>query len=163
AIGGLGDRAADVRRGAAEALGRHPHEDTLRPLLDLRHAVPPADTHLLHVVRMALRDQFKSAPGWSALEKINPTDKDLLAVADVALGVPTAESAAFLLRVLPKLGGDGLVRSVHHVARHGGADTAAPLLAFVRGSRPDDLGHPGALLRALHRRTEGRGRQAEGP
>jgi putative heme-binding domain-containing protein len=163
AIAGLTDADADVRRCAAEVLGRHPHADNLRPLLELRHAVPAADTHLLHVVRMALRDQFRPAPGWSALEKINPSDKDLLAVADVALGVPTPESASFLLRMLPKLGGDGLVQSVHHIARYGAAETAGTLLAFARGSRPDDLGHQAALLRALHRGTEERGGKVEGP
>src|SRR5262249_37678791 len=134
-----------------------PAAENVRPLLDLRHAVPKEDTHLLHVVRMALRDQFAAAPGWMALERINPTDRDLLAVADVALGVPTPESARFLLTVLPKLQGASLSRSVQHAARHGGAETTALLLDFVSKSDPGNLGHQAALFRAVDRGTQERG------
>jgi putative heme-binding domain-containing protein len=156
-ITGVKDEDADVRRAAAEGLGRHPAGANLRPLLDLLQSVPAADTHLRHVARMALRDQFLSVSGWAALDALPPTDKDLLTVADVALGAPTPESAAFLLKQLPRLQGEGLVRSVHHVARYGRSETTDPLLAFLRTSRPEDLGHQVALFRALDTGTQERG------
>ena len=66
ALAGLKDSSADVRRAAADALGRHPAAENIRPLLDLRVAVPADDTHLLYVVRMALRDQLNNAAAWDA-------------------------------------------------------------------------------------------------
>src|SRR5262249_46218231 len=80
AIAGLRDPDADVRRNAAHALGRHPGPENLRPLLDLRRAVPPEDTHLLHVVRVALRDQFPTPLAWVDLAATRTTEADLLAV-----------------------------------------------------------------------------------
>ena len=53
-----------MQRAAADALGRHPDPENIRPLLDLRQQVPADDTHLLHVVRMALRDQLRAAAHW---------------------------------------------------------------------------------------------------
>jgi putative heme-binding domain-containing protein len=181
AMVGLSDADAEVRRAAALALGRHPAPENLRPLLELRYAVPHDDTHLTHVVRMALRDQFLTPSGWAALQRIRPTETDLFAVADVALGVPTAESAYFLLTMLPRMQDAGqtrdssglvigsagrmqplisdrnLYRAVQHVARHGSAETTLALNSFVRTSRPADLTHQAALFRALNRGTQERG------
>ena len=67
ALAGLKDADPNVQRAAADALGRHPATENLRPLLDLRHAVPAEDTHLLHVVRMALRDQLLEAAVWQSI------------------------------------------------------------------------------------------------
>src|SRR5262249_35551478 len=61
AVAGLKDADANVQRAAADALGRHPAKENFGPLLDLRRSVPTEDTHLLHVVRMALRDQLRPA------------------------------------------------------------------------------------------------------
>ena len=43
--------------------------DNLRPLLTARAKVPADDTHLLHVIRMALRDQVLLAENWKDLPK----------------------------------------------------------------------------------------------
>ncbi len=137
----------------------HPAPENVRPLLDLRHGVPADDTHLMHVVRMALRDQFRPAGAYDHLPRDGWTERDARAVADVSLGVPTAAAAAYLLRHLRTYGEGGqLVRDcVHHVARYGDAAATAGLLAFARGDRPDDLRHQAALLRAIERGTQERG------
>src|SRR5262249_46329815 len=80
----LRDKDAHVQRAAAAALGRHPHPRNIKPLLALRPAVPAADTHLLHVVRMALRDQMLHVNDWGLAGDWPPRDAD--ALADVALG-----------------------------------------------------------------------------
>ena len=49
----LRDLDAFVRRAAADALGRHPHADNVRPLVELWNSTSSDDTHLIHVVRMA--------------------------------------------------------------------------------------------------------------
>jgi putative heme-binding domain-containing protein len=66
-VAGLNDSDAFVQRAAAEALGTHPEPANIRPLLDLRHRVPLDDTHLLHMVRMALRDQLRTPAAWQHL------------------------------------------------------------------------------------------------
>src|SRR5262249_44046016 len=94
----LKDGDAMVRRNAAEALGQHPSSANLRPLLDLRQAAPAEDTHLVHVVRMALRDQLRADSAWAELASGGWSERDARAIADVATGVPTAASAHYLLR-----------------------------------------------------------------
>ncbi len=105
--------------------GRHPAAENIRPLLDLRHAVPDDDTHLLHVVRMALRDQLRPAASWAKLPTERWTERDARAIADVSLGVHSAGAAAYLMRHLKRYpeAGERLIDSVHHIARFGsGAD-----------------------------------------
>ncbi|MBV9124520.1 MAG: PQQ-dependent sugar dehydrogenase, partial [Planctomycetes bacterium] len=99
---GLKDPDAFVKRAAAEALGTHPSADNLRPLLDLRPAIPADDTHLLYMVRMALRNQLQTPESWRqpVLASLNEQDEGF--IADVAPGVPSAESAAYLMNHLWK-------------------------------------------------------------
>jgi putative heme-binding domain-containing protein len=157
ATAALKDEDAFVRRAAAEALGRHPSADNLRPLLDLRHAVPADDTHLRHAVRMALRDQLVPESSWARVNATAWDQADARALADVALGVPGPAAADFLLRHLKQSpeGPERVVDAVHHVARYG--SDPAGLLAFVRGDRPQDLKHQAALLRAIQQGTQERG------
>jgi putative heme-binding domain-containing protein len=161
---GLKDPDANVRRAAADALGLHPDPANVRPLLDLRHAVPADDTHLLHVVRMALRDQLRPPSAYDRLPREGWTEGDARAIADVSLGVPDAASAAYLLQHLGRYAesGERLLEYVHHVARYGDAATTTELVRFALGNRPEDLVHQAALLRAIFRGTQERGRAPDG-
>jgi putative heme-binding domain-containing protein len=156
---GLSDANPFVQRAAADALGRHPATANVRPLLDLRHAVPAEDNQLVHTVRMALRDQLRTAAAWAALPLKPWTEADARAVADVCTGVPSAEAAAYLLAHIRKLPEppDVLVRYVHHTARYQKPDAEPELLAFVRGHQPDNLRQQAALLRAVQQGTQERG------
>jgi putative heme-binding domain-containing protein len=158
ALAGLKDVDANVKRAAAEALGRHPAVENIRPLLDLRQAVPEADTHLLYVVRMALRDQLRPAPSWANLPR-PLSERDERALADVALGVPTAEAADFLLAYLKHCSEprERLANMVHHVARYGRAGITAPLLDYVRHRQPEDGPTQVALFHAIEHGTQERG------
>ena len=93
----LSDADPFVRRAAAEVLGAHPALANIRPLLALRQSTPGDDTHLIHVVRIALRDQLKNAEVWSRLDSLNLTERDRRDIADVATGVHTEGAAGFLL------------------------------------------------------------------
>jgi putative heme-binding domain-containing protein len=148
-----------VRRAAADAVGRHPDPASIKPLLTLRKAVPPADTHLLHVVRMALRDQLRQPDAW----KYVASDADARLIADVALGVPTPEAAEWLVRHIgrEKYPTELLERFVHHIARHGNATTRKTLAAVVAASEPKNLGHQAALVRGVARGTQEAGRNLE--
>ncbi|HTU18932.1 MAG TPA: c-type cytochrome, partial [Gemmataceae bacterium] len=168
AVAALKDADANVQRAAADALGRHPDAaKNLRLLLDLHHAVPKDDTHLLHVVRMALRDQLRSADAWPQPQRNGAewNERDKRAIADVALGVPSAEAAAYLMSYLRQYAerGDMLTRSVQHIARYGKEAATTELLSFVREHEPRNLGHQVALFHALERGTQERGRQLSEP
>jgi putative heme-binding domain-containing protein len=160
ALTGLKDRDAFVQRAAAEALGQHPRADNLRPLLDLKHAVPAADTHLLHMTRMALRNQLKPAATWKQVGQTRWDERDARALADVCPGVHTAEAAHFLLAHLRRYGepNDRLVRYVHHIARYATAPNfARELVDHLRQTHARDLGLQAALYKAVHHGTQERG------
>jgi putative heme-binding domain-containing protein len=156
---GLKDKDALVQRCAAEALGRHPGPENVRLVLDLRHSVPAADTHLLHAVRMALRDQLVAPAAWSLLPTSSWNEADARAVADVATGVPSAEAAQFLLQHIGRVheGSDNLVRYFHHIARYGPGDVEGQLLALLGSQAADNLEEQVALFRALAQGTQERG------
>lgn len=159
AADGLNDPDPMVVRSAAAALGRHPRVSQVMPLLDLKHRVPAGDTHLLHTVRMALRDQLLSSEVWSQLTPTHWTDADLRTIADVSLGAPTPETAQFLEVSLPRLVrlGEDPVRYVHHIARHLAGNVEAKLLPFLRSHRPEDLNRQSALCRAFAQGLQERG------
>ncbi len=156
---GLHDADANVQRAAADALGRHPAPENIEPLLALRRAVPAEDTHLLHVVRMALRDQLRPAAAWAQLPPECQGGRDTRYLLDVALGVPSAEAAAYQAKYLKKLADDRnmLVPTARHIARYGQPMAMQQLLTFVRSSRPEDLGRQAALFRAIDQGTQERG------
>jgi putative heme-binding domain-containing protein len=160
AVAGLRDGSPFVERAAADALGRHPSPGNIKPLLELRRSVAADDTHLLHVVRMALRDQMRLPESWKELAGLEP--RDLAAIADVSLGVPTAEAAAFLTDHLSAgPGRDFPQRAAQHAARYGATDTRMKLLTAVVSYRPNDLGTQVALFKALERGTQERGAQLD--
>jgi putative heme-binding domain-containing protein len=80
-------------------------------------------------------------------------------LADVALGAPNRESAAFLVRFLAKYpeSRDLLLAHLHHVARYGDASTDPALLAFAKSHQADDLGLQAEILKAVHRGLQERG------
>lgn len=154
---GLKDSDPQVQRAAADALGRWPSIDNIRPLLDLLQRVPGPDTHLRHVVRMALRDQLVSDKVWGKLPLASWSERDGQALADVALGVPKAEAAAYLLRAITsRPDGSDVTRFVQHAARHGKPEVAKGLLAFAQGSRGGPLRQV-SLLRAIEKGIQERG------
>jgi putative heme-binding domain-containing protein len=159
AVAGLTDKNPFVQRAAADALGRHPAPENLRHLLDLLRKVPAEDTHLKHVVRMALRDNLRPASAWKHL----PTERwdvvDAVAVADAALGVPSQEAAAYLLELLQKTLAtfEQTQLIARHVARHGSDEQRQALLDRLRAA--PDLSRQYAFFRAFEEGTTERGGQ----
>lgn len=154
----LKDTDGFVQRAAADTLGQHPGADNIRPLLDLRQAVPNDDTHLLYVVRMALRNQLRSRETWAQLP--SPlSEGDSRALADVAPGVGSTEAAAFLIKHVQKVpeSGSTLTRYVHHAARYAAPELQVELLAFARKDKPADLRHQASLFKAILQGTQERG------
>jgi putative heme-binding domain-containing protein len=165
AVAALWDEDAHVRRAAADALGRHPSADNVRPLLNLRQRVPADDSHLLHVVRMALRDQLQSADAWPQLVGEAWNEKDPHVIADVALGVSSAEAAAFLMAHLQRHDEEDEMRTraVHHIARYGSQAMTERLLDFVRQRGAKNLSEAAVLFQAIQGGTQERGGQLAEP
>ena len=162
---GVNDPDPFVCRSAAEALGRHPANVQIATLLAVRQTAPADDTHLIHVVRMALRDQLRPASAWPFLETLNLNEREARDIADVALGVPTAESARFLMAYVSRVAESRaeLDRHVHHIARHGEGDVTTTLLAFVRDRRAEGLTRQVELLKAVEQGTQERGGPLDEP
>jgi putative heme-binding domain-containing protein len=162
-LNGLKDVDPLTRRCAAEALGSHPDAENIRPLLDLLRQVPADDTHLLHVARMALRDQLKARAAWVVVSLFDAqqdlTEGDERALADAALGVPGDAAASYLLEHVRRRGGDPvrLAREVHHIARYGDENACRSLFAFVRGKIVTNPVTQAALVKEMHKATQERG------
>jgi putative heme-binding domain-containing protein len=157
-LAGLRDPDAFVQRAAADALGTHPAPANISPLLALRHKVSSDDPQLVHVVRMALRNQLREASAWAELP--NPlTERDARAIADIAPGIHTAEAAGFLLHHLERYSQtfDNQLRYVHHVARFSEAGTADKLLAIARKDQTAPLDRQLALFKAIQEGIQAKG------
>ena len=157
ARGRLKDDDAFVRRAAAEALGRHPHFDNVALLLELWAATPSEDTHLVHVTRMALRDQLLAPAVLAELhDKCERFIADLPRLTEVALGVPNENAAAFLLDALRSKTdlGSRLAAVVHHTGRHLAADR---LPAFHELVEKANWGGRLSVLRSVQRASQERG------
>ncbi len=154
---GVHDKDPLVKRAAADALARHPATANMAPLLQLLHMVPAVDTHLRHVVRMALREQFRSDATWKELAA-SLTTRDAQAVADICPGVPSAAAANFLVDQMKRNAETRAPRLdfVQHCARYLPEERLGELLAIVRerGSASDRVG----ILKAFLQGTQTRGR-----
>ena len=145
---GLNDNDAFVKRAAADALGRHPDTGNIHPLLELRYKVPSDDTHLLHVVRIALRDTLIPAGNFSLLKL---SEQDSHAIADVALAIPTEGSGSFLMQHLQAYSEnkDMSVRAVRQAARYLPSSEMDALANLVRTKFSGDLELQLALFKSV--------------
>lgn len=159
ATAGLRDPDALVRRCAAEALGAAPSFRHVRPLLDLRARVPDADTHLLYVVRKALRDQLKQDTVFDKVLDERWDEAEARALADVALAVPSERAGMFLMRHLVVLQGrrEQLSTALQHAAQHAPAAELEPIAAFARQQFADDLDFQLALFASVEQGASRRG------
>ncbi len=98
----LNDPDAQVRRAAADALGRHPALENVRPILAARVATPAEDTHLLHVIRMALRDQLEKNEVIDKLPELKLTVDEERSLADVVTAVSNPGVGGLVLSYLKK-------------------------------------------------------------
>jgi putative heme-binding domain-containing protein len=155
---------AQVRRIACEVLAQHLSKENVAPLLELLEATAPQDSHLRHAARVALREQFRSGEAYSTIP-LDLKDTDVLAIADVSLGVPSKESAAFLVGHLDLLvkKGDRLPEFVGHAIRYGDeAKTLPPMLELVRKSQAENFGRGIFTFLAIQRAMQQNGKQVKG-
>ena len=135
ATDGLTDRDAHVQRAAAEALGHLPHQNSVRPLLNLIAKIETDDTHQIYVARKSLRDQLADHTIFSwVLGQDNWSGADVQALANVALAVKSEIAGTFLLRQLPLLRSTRrlLSSALKHAAQYAPPSELEAIALFAR-------------------------------
>ncbi len=155
----LEDPDALVQRCAAEALGNWPLFENIKPLLALRHRAPPTDTHLVYVVRKAIRDQLNLDEVFKKVIATKWSEQDERALADVALGVKSVTAGEFLLRHVQKYTEENekLSGYLRHVARYVPTEYMNELATFTRQKFADDVDLQLALFKSVQEGTAQRG------
>lgn len=162
AIEGLSDSDPFVRRAAGQVLGKHPDAANVRPLVEARLASDAGDTHLVHALRIALRDQFRGGADWPSLAQGDWTPAALNALVDVAPGVHGIDSARFVIDFLGKaeVSAEERQRFAHHVARYGDETLDKALLDWVATVSAEGLSLRAELLKQISQGLEERGSAA---
>jgi len=123
-----------VARNALDALGQHPAAESIRPTLDLLESADKADTHLVYVARIALRNHLEVPAILAALPQSKWSDADTAAVNDVIPAIKTPQAAAFIITQLQRgqLQGGSTDDLLRHAARFGGDPGTAAAADFAR-------------------------------
>ena len=158
-VAALGDSDALVERCAADALGRHPAFENIRPLLDARQRAASDDTHLLHVIRLALRDQLRDAANFARLPLAPWSEADEMNIVDVCSGVHTSASAEFLVKYLQShpAGNDTAANFLRYACRYLPDSGVGSLIALVRQKFGGDAVFEFALFKSVREGLAQRG------
>jgi putative heme-binding domain-containing protein len=144
----LDPRAA---RAAVEMVADDPQPGSIPQLVAMIEKTPAEDTHLKHAARVALRNCVAAPNGWKVAPEGSAT------VADVALGIPTPESAAYLAKFLAAKGdAPKLPETIEHIARFG---TEKDRDAVVKFATDKDWRKQHAVVLALRKGVAARGQQ----
>lgn len=159
ALACLRDADPYVQRAAADAVGRQPHSEHVRPLLDARHHASAADSALVHTIRMALRNQLQADGAFARLASLTLKDDEVRVVADVSLGLPSTEAGAFILQQIEKISGarELLMNYLRHAARHAPEPSLAALPDVAKARFGDDVDSQFLLFRAAQEGLAQRG------
>lgn len=154
----LDDTDSFVRRAAADALGRHPQAESVPPLLQLWRSTAAEDTHLIHVVRMALRDHLVQPGMYTRVLAVAGDDDTAQRLADVSLGVHTPDAADYLLSYIQRQKIDGHTPAyLHEAARYLPAERLGEVYDWLEATPCDDLHVARELILSLHRACQARG------
>lgn len=159
ALAGLKDFDPFVRRAAAEALSVHPDASHLRPLLDAWHRTPADDVHLLHMLKIALRNNCEPADALATFAKTDLSAADQDVLAGICLGLKTEQSAAYLVDYLTGRSVEAVlaVPYLRHAARHLPSTHLDALAAMARQKAADDVDLQLDLLSAVREGVRQRG------
>lgn len=130
---GLTDADPFVQRAAADALGRHPSAENVLHLLSAWKHAAPLDTHLIHVIRLALLSHLNDQLTAAKLQDFDWNDEDGKRLIEVAAGAKNAEASALILRKTLLASVDPAVRklAIRQVASHGSTADVQRLIAIL--------------------------------
>ena len=155
----LNDGDALVVRCAADAAGRHPDLENMRPLLDARLRTPTNDTHLIYVLRMSVRNHLVVPGIIDHLPLAQWNKRDEKFVANACLGAPNEPSAVFLMKHLEQYeeNHDSTKDYLSHVVRFAPQSEMEPMVKFIRSHFGDDLDYQLSLFQSAREATAQRG------
>ncbi len=156
---GLLDKDAFVQRVAVEAMAAHPTAEHLSALLAFRHGLPLADNHIVHAVRLAIREQLRAKDIMQIVTTKKWAEKDHRAIADVCRSMKSEAAAEYLRGFLAQFS-EGLERTrelVHHVVRYGKDGSTPWAIQFSVKKFPKDRAAQGTLLKTILQASQERG------
>ena len=153
-LNGFTDSSATVRRVAVHAAVKHPHAALISSLAALYESTPANDVHLLHSIRMALRDHLVDADHFrQAVATVGANNVKFFAGLCLALNTPAAGD--YLVRHLRELS-DGepaqFVDYVRFAVRYVSPETVEELTSVTQERFKDD---PDFQLRLLKAASDG--------
>jgi len=149
ALAALDDKDPHVQRAAADALALHLNVDHVIPLATNLHKTSISDalqvkgsrgpdTHLLHALRIALRNQMREV---GAFEKINSTQLESPIIASIlpqiAISVQSEDAAEYLLDNLGKVTDLDEDQVISHIVRNVKQERVQELITRLRGLNPN--------------------------
>ncbi len=152
-LGKLRDEDAHVRRAAVQALARHPHIDSLRPLTQAFQETDPDDQLLAHALRVALRNHLRAD---SVLRdylaaKPAPAERDVLA--PIALAVPSPSAGEFLATTLAETSAaippSTMIAALRHAVRYAPLAATETVLDIARRRTEGDVDLQLELVQAI--------------
>lgn len=150
-----------VRRCAVEALGAHPKIENLPLLLAIRDQVPREDTHLLYVVRKAIRDHLNREDIFAAVNtKTDFSKAQEQALTEVVIAVRSPQAATFLLNRLHTLSATSsptLAEALQHAARYAPESGLPQLAEQIRSRYAGQFAAQFALFKSLDQGLRQRG------
>lgn len=152
----LNDSDPLVQRQAAQVLAEHLSYDNLKPLLALRAAVPKQDTHLLHAVRMAIRNQLRNPDIVNLVQAQSWSDREIRWLLDGILSLRSAAAAELAVRHLAKLEARRF-DIIRHIVRYGNGATQEKLFHQLQRIYAGDNRGRIEALRAVYRGAQERG------
>lgn len=153
------DQHPTVVRAAAEVLGWQVDAANVSPLLDAWRACTPADTHRIHQIRIALRNNLRELGDMSNRAKDlqgSDVDERLL---DVALGISNKDSAAFVFELLRsfKQRHPRERELYHYVCRFSANDQLGQIYQVARETSAGDIDRQMEVMRGIYQGAQVRG------
>jgi len=155
----LMDDDAMVRRVAAEALSTHPRLENIDLLFQLLAATPAEDTHLVHMTRIAVRNQLRDDTVLAALDGTRIPEPRLRHLVELAVSIPTEASANLVVQYLDRFGGSD-PRAGEYVAfagQHASAERLTQLASLIRTRNADNLEYQVQQLESIQTGLQRRG------
>jgi len=163
AMEGLKDIDSYVQRAAADVLGRHPAVEHAAALVALEGRLKSGhqteDGQLLYVVRMSLRNQLLAGRNFAKVLEKPMGEAESRAIADVSLGIPTAEAGQFLSKHIQRFfePRNTLSAYLRHIVRYAPDEEMGRLAELIRTKFADDLDFQLALFKSIEEGAGQRG------
>ena len=163
AMEGLKDIDPYVQRAAADALGRHGGVEHAAALIALegrlKRSHQTEDGQLLHAVRMSLRNQLLAGRNFAKVLEKPMGEAESRAIADVSLGIPSAEAGRFLSKHIQRFAEprNTLSAYLRHIVRYAPDEEMGRLAELIRTKFADDLDFQLTLFKSIEEGVGQRG------